>query len=211
MPNSENFYSQTVTVITIFFSTIMALGLQKILEEPLGKQKWWCFFVALTLFVRFLAGSANHLWFEHVTATATKEKKNGLLWHFGWLTLFAYFGLRICYSDSLEKFLIWNGVFGLLAVAAPFFDTWREHKLKRKGNELFFKWLGINGAFLAAVGLVYLWYWAGGKGAKPYELTLMIASLGVCCAVLLLADLHIQLKYLHVKYQPADYPAKEER
>jgi hypothetical protein len=206
MPNhkDENFYSQTVNVITIFFSTFMAIGLQKILDQPLDGQSRLCFIVALSLFLRFLAGSANHLWFEHVKVTPTKETGKDLLWHFVWLMLFAFFGLQMCYSDSVNKFLLWTAGFAVLAVALPFVDTLREHLRGEKASDWFYKWVKINVAFLIAVGVVYFWYKAGGQKNVLYGVNLPIGLFALFCLVLLLRDLYVQFDYLHHKFGPTE-------
>ena len=65
-------YEQSVRVATVFFSVVMGFGLKHILEPPTGHginpetDRWACFFIALLLFIRFLFGSANHLWDEYV-------------------------------------------------------------------------------------------------------------------------------------------------
>jgi hypothetical protein len=196
-----NFYSQTVNVITIFFSTFMAIGLQKILEQHLDGQSWLCFVVAFTLFLRFLSGSANHLWFEHVIAIPNETTRRGLLWHSGWLTMFAFLGLQICYAPSIKQFLMWSGAFGLLTVVAPLIDTCREHKRGEKVSDLFYKWLLLNVAFSAAVGLAWLGYFEV-KDTAFHGIRLPLAMLSFVCVILLLLDLHIQLKHLMRTQKP---------
>lgn len=186
-----------VTVATVFFSTFMAIGLQKILEH-LDEQKWLCFLVAFTLFLRFLLGSANQLWDDYVRVSPSREARNCIPLDFVWLIAFGLVGLLMCYANSAEHFLIWCGVFGMLAIVAPIYDTWRRHRIGKRASDFFFKWLIINFSFTVAVGLTYLWYTAGperGRNATGWSRS--FSTLTLVSLALLIFDIYHQLNALY--------------
>src|SRR5438046_919236 len=105
-------YEQSVRVFTVFFSALMGFALKRILENPafstLGNDRWACFLLALMLFLRFLFGSANHLWEEYVKTPPDGKARNFMLWDLFWLTGFGFLALQICYSNTVQQFLLWN-------------------------------------------------------------------------------------------------------
>ncbi len=59
-------YEQSIRTITAFFAVLLGFGIKKLLDSgvELGGDKWPCFILSVLLFLRYLLGSANHLWLE---------------------------------------------------------------------------------------------------------------------------------------------------
>ena len=109
-------YEQATRVITAFFAVLLGFGLKKLLDQeeftPANAQ-WPCFFMSVLLFLRFLLGSSNHMWFEFVrpdisqTSTFTASGIR-ILNDFIFLVVFGLIGVAICYSTTLDEFLKLN-------------------------------------------------------------------------------------------------------
>jgi hypothetical protein len=142
---------QSVRVVTTLFALLIGLGLKHLLEEGdlLQDDKPAAFFLALFLFLRYLTGSANHLWHTYSNANIPAGKqKVWLLFDLGSLSLFGILAIRIAYADqSVEVFLFWNLAFLLFGM------LWSLVSLVRSQDWLF--WLVINSGQFLAVGIFY--------------------------------------------------------
>jgi hypothetical protein len=114
-------YEATTRICTVFFSAVTGLGLSHLLQTPsqdlIGVDTEPCFILALLLILRFLFGSANHLWLEYVVTKVDRTARNFLLGDIGGLVVFGFFALRMCYATTIPDFLRLNVYFGIAAVA----------------------------------------------------------------------------------------------
>lgn len=109
-----------IRVITVFFAALVGFGLNR-LADVTGSNgpdshpdDFTCFVLAVLLFLRFLLGSANHLWHEH---SRPQGKADTLRLGIDLLFLIFYglIAVYTCYAKTLEQFL-WSSVV-LLGVA----------------------------------------------------------------------------------------------
>jgi|GEM_PF-6015205 len=114
---------QTVSTANVFFSMVVALGLQQLLGPDFkGKfsfDNWLCFAAALLVILRFLFGSANHLWKQFSAESLWTDRRTfdgrivrDLLWHLLCLIVIGLLIVRMCYSRNVTEFLGLNIVFG---------------------------------------------------------------------------------------------------
>jgi len=114
-------YDPIVRVITAFFAALIGFGIKRLLDlddssvPELAPIKIPCFLISVLLFLRYLTGSASHLWLEYVKHDDPKRP-----WFFafdiGFLILFGVLALCICYSDDLLDFFCWSATLNLSAV-----------------------------------------------------------------------------------------------
>ncbi len=109
-------YDATVRAITSFFAALIGFGLSHLLNAPgdLAPQKTLLFLIAVLLFLRFLTGSANHLWLEYVQRDAAVFP---VLVDIIFLVGFGIIACFVCYSPTLGDFLYWSRVLLGAAVA----------------------------------------------------------------------------------------------
>ena len=110
---SANWLEPSIRVVTALFAVLLGFGLKHILDDTttsvFTRHKWPCLAISAMIFLRFLLGSANHLWFEYVKNPPILIPGRGLihlvldLW---FLLAIGFFGLRMCYSSSGDEFLI---------------------------------------------------------------------------------------------------------
>ena len=65
---------QSIRVFTAFFAALVGFGLRPLLERPFPHGGWLPFLGALLVFLRFMTGSAVHMWREHVKDVANRER-----------------------------------------------------------------------------------------------------------------------------------------
>jgi hypothetical protein len=65
-------YEPSIRAVTVFFAAVLGFGLKHLLDTDYTQKtadiytyKWLFFLVAVFIFLRFLTGSANHLWLEY--------------------------------------------------------------------------------------------------------------------------------------------------
>jgi len=176
-------YDPTTRVCTVFFSALIGFGLNRLLQQqppvPIAADRWPCFVLALLLFLRFLFGSANHLWFELVRPKAPAPNPTLILWDMVCLIAFGLLAIRICDSTSTTAFLWSNLIFGVTATMIAIINLIRADPTR------FFAiaWLIINVLHTAAVGASLYW---------GFPLIYLI----VVFFLLLLADTVFQLEML---------------
>jgi hypothetical protein len=115
-------YEQSIRVITTFFAALLGLGLKNLLDPKAfnpANARWPCFLMSVFLFLRFLLGSNNHLWFEFVRPDLDRSRRSDeppyvppprgrVINDFVFLIVFGLFGVAICYSTTLDEFLDGN-------------------------------------------------------------------------------------------------------
>ena len=118
----------SVGVVTALFAALTGFGLQHLLartdvdafERPLS------FLVAILLFLRFLTGSANHLWYEHVRESIIDPNKEFGRKEFaldlGFLTVFGCLAAFMCHASIPVCFF---GFAFVLVGAAVAFQSFR--------------------------------------------------------------------------------------
>lgn len=182
-PTPHAQYESITRVCTVFFSAVIGFGLNHILQQqppvPIAADRWPCFILAFLLFLRFLFGSANHLWFELVRPQAPTPSSLFILWDIVCLISFGLIALWICDSTSTAGFLWSNLIFGITAFGVAIINAVRGDPTRAFA----IAWLIINALHAAAVG--GLLYWG-------YPLVYLIAIY----LLLLLADTFFQIKTL---------------
>lgn len=162
-------YEQAIRVVTAFFSVLLGFGLKRLLDSSSFSPGTLvpCFLMSVFIFLRFLLGSANHMWFEFVRLDLAQDSKykarrGQVLNDFGFLVVFGLIGMAICYSNNLEEFLernllltftglIWVGIYALVGVVVGAKN--RQGPIPR-GNWGYWGWVNLV-QFLAVV-VVYL-------------------------------------------------------
>jgi hypothetical protein len=155
-------YEQSVRIITAFFAAVVGFGLKHILDgggpASISNHKWAFFIVTTLLFLRYLLGSANHLWVEHVKSAPTPRTKL-LIWKdVGFLLIFGYLAATMCFAVSSSQFYL-SGIYLILAsitwsiIEAPrWLIRWRCNR--DSVGMWWIAWLLLNvlhlGAFYAA-------------------------------------------------------------
>src|SRR5947209_1707933 len=121
MSNLGDRYENSIRVISAFFSALIGFSLKNLLDlakaDKTAAADWWsALILAVLLFLRFLLGSANHLSLVHVKARPTESTRYHLIFDLFFLVLFGLVALRMCYSENLLDFFIYNAVYLVFAV-----------------------------------------------------------------------------------------------
>jgi hypothetical protein len=202
MPSSrqqDDRYEQSVRVVTAFFAAVIGFGLKNLLDATEGGQisahKWPFFLVTIFLFLRYLLGSANHLWAEYVSGTSeVREWPNvRIVKDFAFLVVFGVLAATMCYAPSALQFYR-QGIYLVLVALAWVGIDWIFHRLVLKTNTRWNFWLLLNGIQL--IFFVIAWYLAYIRFGNPpwttwsWSLILLVSS----TASILLIDLLLQLR-----------------
>jgi hypothetical protein len=107
---------QSVRVLTTFFAALIGFGLKHLLDSPIPGVGWLAFLLAIVVFLRFLTGSANHLWREHVKAGVEACDHWLYALDLGFLVIFGVIALAICYARTAEGFFLMSAVLLLTAL-----------------------------------------------------------------------------------------------
>lgn len=177
-------YEQSVRVITAFFSVLLGLGLKNLLDPKLFEPenaRWPCFLMSVFLFLRFLLGSNNHMWFEFVRPDreeGSNPKKNGssvsrgqILENFFFLLVFGLVGVSICFSTTVDEFLKSNLWLTGIALAAVVFYRVRDGAGKKRLPGKWDYWLWVNLIQFVSTLLVYLLGVPNEWGTVPWWLS----------------------------------------
>lgn len=194
---SMHYTEPGIRVITVFFAALVGLGLAHIADVTVlnGPDSYpddfTCFILAVLLFLRFLLGSANHLWYEH---SRPRGKADTLQLGIDLLFLIFYglIAVYTCYAKTLEQFL-WSSVV-LLGVACAW--SWIEaacksHKRRWKD------WIFIDFVQISFLLLVLAWVidvgdlWFGYAWWK----VILLPVYSLC----LVADFRVQMQVLETE------------
>ncbi len=144
MPGAR--YEATIRVVTAFFAALIGFGLKQLLDvrykPDMELSAFWlpCFITAVSLFLRFITGSANHLWLEYV------RYDPALKWSFAvdilFLAIFGVIAPLICYSDSLAQFLYLSASLSFVALAWGSIAPCLENRSEQGQWQ---EWLWIDG------------------------------------------------------------------
>jgi hypothetical protein len=212
-------YENAVRVITAFFAVLLGFGLKRLLDSTTFSPPnalWPCFFLSVLLFLRFLLGSTNHMWFEFVRPDLKQDSsfnasRTQLLNDFLFLVAFGLIGVGICYSQDLEQFLQLNlllagvGLTWVVAYAAA--GVFTRKVLKRndaisKGQWGYWGWINlIQFAAVLTVKCLIIpadWgtvpWWPALLPGDAWDISLLLLTL--VYLVLLIVDVAFQLKNL---------------
>ena len=185
-------YEATSRVCTVLFSVVTGFGLNHILQakDEFGAARWLIFLITLFTVLRFLFGSANHLWLEYVANDVRTKVRVFLLWDFLWLMTFSVFVLGLCYATDARQFLKLIAVFGGVAAVGGLLGAGLARLSGRPSTGKWFgRWLVINILHGLFGWIAYIFY----PGGDSPDLTRVLAPLAFGFLLLLLADLYIQL------------------
>lgn len=144
-------YEQATRVITAFFSVLLGLGLKNLLDRKAfgpANAGWPCFLMSVFLFLRFLLGSSNHMWFEFVRLDRTERQafpvsRFRIFNDFFSLVILGLVGVAICYSTTVDEFLDRNLLLTGLGVVWVFlyiFVGWVKKRPSGKRERPAGKW-----------------------------------------------------------------------
>lgn len=192
-----------IRVITVFFAALVGFGLKHLADDGVGgvdesvlgapnrfPDDFTCFCLAVLLFLRFLLGSANHLWYEHSRPGAIESRRN-LAFDLAALTGYGLIAVTICYAKTLEEFL-WRSV-GLLIVACIWSGV-DAFFFRRTQRRWWIGWLPINiiqGLFIALVIWKMTDMGVPSFGYAWWKLLLVVVYVGC-----LVADFFFQMKLM---------------
>jgi hypothetical protein len=193
-------YEQCIRVITAFFAVLLGFGLKKLLDttSELERDRWPCLILCSLFFLRYLLGSANHLWYEFVRPDPAEIPRTAMMGDFGFLIIFGILGLVICYSTNIVDFLFWNLVLVATATCGALLYTFRGPlmvKGKQGGDWNF--WLPINALQALIILIAWLLHNSGVQGRCEWlDWDYALTTLIVVYIVLLGIDFYLQLGVL---------------
>lgn len=178
-------YEQSTRVITAFFSVLLGLGLKNFLDPDMfgpENARWPCFLMSVFLFLRFLLGSNNHMWFEFVRPDRQEGKDpevNGsivsrkqILRDFFFLLIFGLLGVSICYSTTVDEFLESNLRLTGIALAAGIFGV--IDCIKRRFSGKWDHWRLVNFAQFFSILIVRYFVIPRDWGTIPCWLSMVL-------------------------------------
>jgi predicted lysophospholipase L1 biosynthesis ABC-type transport system permease subunit len=196
---------QTIRTITVFFSIVVALGLKQPLTPDFHKtfpyDGWLCFAAALLLALRFLFGSANHLWKEFSDQALLKPNSPfewgmvwSLLWHLLCLIVIGLLVVWTCFAQDVLEFLGRNIVFAVVAAILSALVTIPNVS---KGKGMFRATWSANWTLICVAHAIAAWgalCWfvreSGGTATAGFSLSLAVFALVLL--LLLAVDLAFQ-------------------
>jgi hypothetical protein len=205
MPSSrqqDGRYEQSIRVVTAFFAAVIGFGLKHLLDATQGGQisahKWPFFLVTIFLFLRYLLGSANHLWAEYVTGTPEDKKWPNIrvVKDFAFLVAFGVLAATMCYAPSALQFYLQGIYLVLVAVAWVIIDFIFYLFALKTINIRWMFWLLLNGTqlifFVVALYLAHIRVGNPPWTTWSWSLVLLVPA----TASILLIDLLLQLRQL---------------
>jgi hypothetical protein len=89
-----------------FFVALGGFSLNNLLDDPIPGAGFASFAVAVLLFLRFLTGCANHLWFEHIRPDREEQRdpELRLFLDLAFLTFVGMAAASMCYSPDASGF-----------------------------------------------------------------------------------------------------------
>ncbi|MCW1923047.1 hypothetical protein OKA05_10825 [Luteolibacter arcticus] len=168
-PPDAKRYEQCVRVFTVFFSALAGFGLKRLADSSErwpAWEAWGCFAAALFLLLRFLFGSANHLWLDFLGAPPVRKRKPGksempgsMLLDCLFLTLIGTVAVIMCYRPDVRSFLMWNCVLGLTAAGVVVSDlVFRCGFSKEKSRGFSAQWFTLNLLYAGVACYIAIFY-----------------------------------------------------
>jgi hypothetical protein len=152
----------SIKSISTFFSALVGISLSHLLNNGIdhGQHAWFPFIVATLLFLRFITGSANHLWHTYndlngqtipdSTGMPSLESdgktiklkliaKNDLILDLSILTVFGILATAMCFSQTSEQFLC-RGI--ILFIATVFWNLFDRiiYSKDQKDSQCAYEW-----------------------------------------------------------------------
>lgn len=198
-----NIYEQSVRMVHWFFGALIALSLNHLFRDQrqsFGVDAWPALLLCTFLFLRYLIGSANHMWYEY----AIKKSENltaRLLRDFIFVIVYAFLAVRITDAADIRQLIFCQCV--LLAVGVAWTATdkfltflrssWKKQRRSLRGRWDF--WLVINILQLLSALVVFLF--GINEHRIPWiEWSVSLAMLVVIYFVLLVFDMTLQFRTL---------------
>ncbi len=131
-PNEKEdakYLDSTIRVVTTFFAALVGFGLKRILDEGIVDSNdprsvngggailnwlfrntevaivdWLSFILAVLLFLKFIIGSANHLYVEHIKNPPTNAHNVLVILELSSLTTYGIFATAMCYAGTPASF-----------------------------------------------------------------------------------------------------------
>jgi len=191
-------FEQAIRVVTAFYAVLLGFGLKNLLDHGVEGAKHSCLVLSTLLFLRFLLGSANHMWYVYVRddldpgRSEFPSRRWPMMFDCCFLILFGFLALDICYSTTVPKFLFLHLFLPVLAHIWAFcYMVHREWWKNEKTPDVWDYWFWLNAvqafciAFAIFAGLDWGWNW-----------TLVLVSLIFAYLALLGWDFYKQLEIL---------------
>ena len=190
-------YEQSTRVVTAFYAVLLGFGLKRLLDNPsLEGNRWFYLILASLFFLRFLIGSANHLWFEYVSRDPVRINEKRLLFDVFFLIVFGVIGLVICYEADAKGFLQWNCWLGVVGTIGALVYWGRGRRDGTSGDWSFWVWINLAQTALAFLALIVHWSYAVPPKLPWWPVDGSLALLSLAYLALLLTDVHKQLTVL---------------
>jgi len=207
-------YEPSIRVVTVFFAAVLGFGLKHLLDTlkkdapEIYTYKWLFFLVAIFIFLRFLTGSANHLWLEYQKYKRVERRRElpkFLSWltpdvqvtfSLSWLTLFGLLGVYLCYAGTAREFFLRASILLLATFLGSVFQVlWSWFKLSSSIGQWGYFWVGANGIQLAVVWVFMQGWlpWVSGTWGRR------LLAVAIVSALILFIDFIWQLKQLAKK------------
>jgi hypothetical protein len=195
----------SIRVVTTFFAAVLGFGLKHMLDIPntpdtevLYDYKWGFFAVTIFIFLRYLSGSANHLWLEYVKVPTENRHPDFLLaMDLLWLTAFGCFGVAICYMRTPDEFFVRTSLLLLVAFAWTAYDhVLRRIQWRDPVGEWTNYWTLLNLVQIASVVFLSQFLWGTtGLGVR----LLLLASVSLSILAVDFSGQLTQLKRMEAK------------
>jgi hypothetical protein len=174
---AQNRFEPGIRVVGALFAATIGFGMKHILDASEGTMaihKWPLFATSLVFFLKFLVGSSNHLWYEHIDNSINRHPNVLVILHITFLIIFGLFAAGMCYADSILQYhliailflgiaLAWNIVDFVVrrAVGDPPRGNWRFWIWTNLGHgALFaFSWPLHNTVVGSQIGFGWTWSW----------------------------------------------------
>lgn len=202
-------YKESVKTVCWLFTLLVGLALQRIIEgdSPLGSYRWPCFVLGVFLFLRYLLGSANHLWITYCTKDGAASARFGrAVFDFASLGVFGSMAVLISQSPDMMKFVEYNlyliGLASLWclfdAVLSVCYSDWHGIGDWFKKGWGFFLLINI-GQGLLLFQFVWVWPRLDNPAAASPGWSLAVCLLVILYAVCLILDFRLQINTIKSK------------
>lgn len=209
----SSLYEQSIRIVHWFFGALVALALTHLYRDrhlDPNADIWPAFILCTLFFIRYLVGSANHMWHEYVRPPGCGRAHVRLFKDFLFVVVFGFVAIQITDSRNVKALLGWCVVLLIIAVCWTIFGLLIETcspGIRKKfgpyvGNWNF--WFWINVLQLLLTFPIYLWWekvdswrlrWPDWSGA--------LALLAVAYFLLLVWDVNWQFRVLEAAKDPA--------
>ena len=149
-------YEKSLKIASWFFTFLVSLSLINVLGRdatqtptPFYVNRGLFFVIGSLLFLRYLTGSAVHLWFEYLRLERNLDK-NAFQRDFYFLLIFGSLGLFAFYQNTIDNFL-----FGTIALVGSAL-LWGGWNWQKNRTSPWNYWIFINGIQIIVLFFAYL-------------------------------------------------------